>query len=241
MGADPAPVPGVPGVPSPGPAGAERPAVAAAEPAGRLGWRRVAALFALAFAAYLASPVHQNGDSYLYFPTARSLLHDRTLDLDAYSSPAIERNYGLRRTPAGHDVGYFLVYAATPVVATLVAAWATRATMTAPEDRSVPAGSWSARSARRPVAGTAAVGVAFGWALAVHAHGAVVDVDCWNVAANPEMPHGRVWSWHDPQFLYREPAACCGGGRPPYGRRIVRNPRCDVDVSTAWGIRAAGR
>lgn len=516
MGADPAPVPGVP---SPGPVVADGSTAAAVpvEPAGHLGWRWVAALFALAFAAYLASPVHQNGDSYLYFPTARSLLHDRTLDLDAYSSPAIERNYGLRRTPSGHDIGYFpwapslflvpvvagldaaeavgvgpgsyamaerggdttarlqvaagsavsaavvalialvafdrlsprypyrrtvavavavafafgtslwstasralwqhgpsllalglalwavqrlvtgaarprppaaaalvgaslaaayafrpgnslsvallgglvalqgrreavglaagaavvagpwllvnrwaygsllqpyysgqrigwhpdivevvaanlvsparglfvfspflllaplglrarwrgplrpglatldrllaaigvlhllavsayaehwwgghsygprfmtdvLVYAAalaTPVTATLMAARATRTTPTTPADDPLPhpptrplpgerwarsarwrVGAWSV-AGRRPAPATVVVVVAFGWALAVHAHGAVVDVDCWNVAANPEMPHGRVWSWHDPQFLYREPPTAC--------------------------------
>ena len=27
----------------------------------------------------------------------------------------------------------------------------------------------------------------------------------------------------------------------PYGRTMQRKPRCEVDVSTAWAIRAAGR
>lgn len=46
-------------------------------------------------AVYGASPVVTNGDSYLAFPAAVSLVHERNLDLDEFDVPKVQNHYGI--------------------------------------------------------------------------------------------------------------------------------------------------
>jgi hypothetical protein len=51
------------------------------------GWQVLLAVFSLTFVIYGLSPVRQNYDSYLAFPTAYSVVHDNDLYLDEFESP----------------------------------------------------------------------------------------------------------------------------------------------------------
>ncbi|MGH9222387.1 MAG: hypothetical protein ACRD2W_00970 [Acidimicrobiales bacterium] len=51
---------------------------------------------------YCTSPVVTNGDSYLAFPTAVSLVHDGDLDLDEFPGDNVQRHYG-RELRRGHS------------------------------------------------------------------------------------------------------------------------------------------
>ncbi len=52
-------------------------------------------MFLIVAAVYGTSPVVTNGDSYLAFPTAVSLVHERNLDLDEFAVPKVQQHYGI--------------------------------------------------------------------------------------------------------------------------------------------------
>jgi hypothetical protein len=73
----------------------------------RLGRRPVALVFLLTFLIYSASPVRQNYDSYLAFPTAQSIVHDRDLYLDEFDAAPILSHAGLVEVADGRVANYF--------------------------------------------------------------------------------------------------------------------------------------
>jgi hypothetical protein len=59
------------------------------------------------FLVYAASPVRQNYDSYLAFPTAQSIVHQRDLGLGEFDNPALGANGVGDLTADGEAVNYF--------------------------------------------------------------------------------------------------------------------------------------
>lgn len=56
---------------------------------------------AIAFVLYVLSPNVTNGDSYLSFPTAVSIVHSGDLTLDEFDSPLVQDHYALVETDSG--------------------------------------------------------------------------------------------------------------------------------------------
>ena len=73
----------------------------------RIGWRWLVAVFAIAFAVYAVSPVHQNYDSYLAFPTAQSVVHDGNLTLNEFDSPLFETHGWMSVTETGREINTY--------------------------------------------------------------------------------------------------------------------------------------
>ncbi len=64
-------------------------------------------MFAIAFAVYAVSPVRQNYDSYLAFPTAQSAVHDGNLTLNEFDSPLFETHGWMSVTETGREVNTY--------------------------------------------------------------------------------------------------------------------------------------
>ena len=77
------------------------------EPRDRIGWRWLVAVFAIAFAVYAVSPVRQNYDSYLAFPTAQSVVHDTNLTLNEFDSPLFETHGWMAVTETGKELNTY--------------------------------------------------------------------------------------------------------------------------------------
>ncbi|MCE9622342.1 MAG: hypothetical protein K8R99_08365 [Actinomycetia bacterium] len=73
----------------------------------RIGWRWLLAVFAVAFVVYGASPVRQNYDSYLAFPTAQSILHDGNLSLNEFDTPMFDTHGWMSITDEGREVNTY--------------------------------------------------------------------------------------------------------------------------------------
>lgn len=68
-----------------------------------IGWRWLVAVFAITFVVYALSPVRQNFDSYLAFPTAQSALHDGNLTLNEFDTPKFETHGWISTTENGNE------------------------------------------------------------------------------------------------------------------------------------------
>lgn len=77
------------------------------QPSDRLGARSVVLVFIVTFLVYAASPVRQNYDSYLAFPTAQSIVHDRDVYLDEFDAAPILAHAGLVEVADGRVANYF--------------------------------------------------------------------------------------------------------------------------------------
>ncbi|MBI4883994.1 MAG: hypothetical protein HY826_08065 [Actinobacteria bacterium] len=64
-------------------------------------------IFAVTFATYAISPVRQNYDSYLAFPTAQSIVHDGNLTINEFDSPAFEGHGWTSITDSGDRVNTY--------------------------------------------------------------------------------------------------------------------------------------
>lgn len=73
----------------------------------RIGWRWLLAVFAIAFVVYGASPVRQNYDSYLTFPTAQSVVHDTNLSLNEFDTPKFDTHGWMTFTEEGREVNTY--------------------------------------------------------------------------------------------------------------------------------------
>jgi len=73
----------------------------------RAGWRSLLAVFAIAFTVYGLSPVRQNFDSYLAFPTAQSVVHDQNLSLNEFNAPKLETYGNMSITETGRRVNLY--------------------------------------------------------------------------------------------------------------------------------------
>ena len=76
-------------------------------PKDRIGWRWLLAVFAVAFAVYAVSPVRQNYDSYLAFPTAQSVVHDSNLTLNEFNTPLFETHGWMTVTETGKEINTY--------------------------------------------------------------------------------------------------------------------------------------
>ncbi len=65
------------------------------------------AVFAIAFVVYGLSPVRQNFDSYLTFPTAQSIVHDQNLSLNEFNAPKLETYGNMSITDTGRRVNLY--------------------------------------------------------------------------------------------------------------------------------------
>ncbi|CAN5548354.1 hypothetical protein BH10ACT2_BH10ACT2_24600 [soil metagenome] len=65
------------------------------------------AVFAIAFVVYGLSPVRQNFDSYLAFPTAQSIVHDQNLSLNEFNAPKLETYGNMSITDTGRRVNLY--------------------------------------------------------------------------------------------------------------------------------------
>ena len=77
------------------------------EPSTRIGWRRIVGVFTIAFVVYAVSPVRQNYDSYLAFPTAQSIVHDGNLSLNEFDSPLFDDHGSMAITDEGREVNEY--------------------------------------------------------------------------------------------------------------------------------------
>ena len=73
----------------------------------RIGWRWLVAVFAITFAVYAVSPVRQNYDSYLAFPTAQSAVHDGNLTLNEFDTPKFDTHGWMTFTDNGKEVNTY--------------------------------------------------------------------------------------------------------------------------------------
>jgi hypothetical protein len=65
------------------------------------------AVFTISFVVYGLSPVRQNFDSYLAFPTAQSVVHDTNLSLNEFNSPMFDDHGWMTITPEGREVNTY--------------------------------------------------------------------------------------------------------------------------------------
>jgi hypothetical protein len=65
------------------------------------------AVVSATFLVYAASPVRQNYDSYLAFPTAQSIVHERDVGLGEFDDPALSANGVADLTAEGERINYF--------------------------------------------------------------------------------------------------------------------------------------
>ena len=65
------------------------------------------AVFAIAFVVYGLSPVRQNYDAYLAFPTAQSVVHDGNLSLNEFNTPLFETHGSMTVTDDGKEVNAY--------------------------------------------------------------------------------------------------------------------------------------
>ncbi len=77
------------------------------ESSNRIGWRWLLAVFAIAFVVYALSPVRQNFDSYLTFPTAQSIVHDGNLSLNEFDAPKLQTYGNMSITDTGRRVNLY--------------------------------------------------------------------------------------------------------------------------------------
>lgn len=64
-------------------------------------------MFAVAFTVYAVSPVRQNYDSYLAFPTAQSALHDANLSLNEFNTPKFDTQGSMEITDNGTELNTY--------------------------------------------------------------------------------------------------------------------------------------
>lgn len=73
----------------------------------RIGLRWIVAVFAITFVVYAVSPVRQNYDSYLAFPTAQSIVHDGNLSLNEFDTPLFDDHGSMAITDEGREVNAY--------------------------------------------------------------------------------------------------------------------------------------
>jgi hypothetical protein len=79
------------------------------------------AVFAVTFVIYAISPVRQNYDSYLAFPTAYSIVHDGDLYLDEFDAAPVVNHEAFVETEGGHMTNFFPWVPALALVPAVVA------------------------------------------------------------------------------------------------------------------------
>ena len=86
-----------------------------------IGWRWLLAVFAITFVVYGLSPVRQNYDSYLAFPTAHSMVHDGNLSLNEFNAPVFESTSAMSVTDNGKEVNSYPWVPALMLIPSVVA------------------------------------------------------------------------------------------------------------------------